>query len=267
MVELPASIVVVTGGSGGIGASLVQAFLSSGARVACLDQIREDAREVSNEGEGAAIFLPCDVSRELEVNQAIQQVIERWGQIDCLVNSAAIFQPWTTLDEFDASAVRRLLDVNVVGTYNACRAALPHLRRTKGNVINVSSLAGEMGNWHNAAYCASKAAVTAMTKSLAIDEAVNGVRANAVLPSNVLTPQRHRLVESAVRRAELTDYLDNAQWNQRSAQPLEIAELCVFLASLGARYITGAAIPVSGGAELGYGRKQPPPDFWAETRI
>lgn len=151
-----------------------------------------------------------------------------------------------------------LFELNVVSIFTACKRALPHLRKTRGNIINMSSLVGVMGQLHAttyvATYVATKGAITAFTKALAVDEAVHGVRVNAVSPGNVWTPLWKEAVDASPDPLQARAEGDDAQVLGRMGTIEEAGRLCLFLAAE-ATFTTGVDHILSGGAELGYGRK------------
>ena len=251
-------VVLVTGGSLGIGQGCVRAFAAAGSTVAfCARKEAEGqalAAEVTRIGPGRAEFLRCDVSREAEVRGLVREVVVRYGRLDCLVNNAGWHPPHKPIDDFTAQEFRDLLELNLVSIFVACQEALPHLRRTKGNVINMSSLVGRMGQIHATTYVATKGAITAFTKALAIDEAAHGVRVNSVSPGNVWTPLWKQAVDTSADPAATRAAGEAAQVLGRMGTTHEAGRLCLFLAAE-ATFTTGVDHILSGGAELGYGRK------------
>jgi len=251
-------VVIVTGGSKGIGEGCVRVFAEAGARV--MFCARKSAvgealgKEVTAKGPGEAHFVPCDVSRLEDVRRLIEGTVQRFGRIDCLINNAGWHPPHKPIDDFTVEEFRALLDLNVVSIFAACRQALPHLRRTKGNIINMSSLVGTMGQIHATTYVATKGAITAFTKALAIDEAAHDVRVNSVSPGNVYTPLWQEAIDAAPDPARCRADGEAAQALGRMGTIEEAGRLCLFLAAE-ATFTTGVDHILSGGAELGYGRK------------
>jgi NAD(P)-dependent dehydrogenase (short-subunit alcohol dehydrogenase family) len=251
-------VVLVTGGSLGIGQGCVRAFAAAGATVVfCARKEAEGqalAAKVTRVGPGRAEFLRCDVSQEAEVRGLVRAVAARHGRLDCLVNNAGWHPPHRPIDDFSAQEFRDLLELNLVSIFVACQEALPHLRKSKGNVINMSSLVGHMGQIHATTYVATKGAITAFTKALAIDEAAHGVRVNSVSPGNVWTPLWKEAVDASADPAAARATGDAAQVLGRMGTIEEAGRLCLFLAAE-ATFTTGVDHILSGGAELGYGRK------------
>ena len=251
-------VVIVTGGSKGIGEGCVRVFAEAGSRVVfCARKAAGGealAAEVTAKGPGEAHFVPCDVSKIEEVSRLVEGTAERFGRIDCLINNAGWHPPHKPIDDFTVQDFRDLLDLNLVSIFAACKFALPHLRKTKGNIVNMSSLVGSMGQLHATTYVATKGAITAFSKALAIDEAVHDVRVNSVSPGNVYTPLWQEAIDAAPDPARCRADGDAAQLVGRMGTIEEAGRLCLFLAAE-ATFTTGVDHILSGGAELGYGRK------------
>jgi NAD(P)-dependent dehydrogenase (short-subunit alcohol dehydrogenase family) len=251
-------VVIVTGGSKGIGEGCVRVFVEAGSKVVfCARNAAAGealAREVTAKGPGEAHFVPCDVAKVDDLRQLVDGTVQRFGRIDCLINNAGWHPPHKPIDDFSVEEFRELLDLNLVSVFAACKLALPHLRRTKGNIINMSSLVGTMGQIHATTYVATKGAITAFTKALAIDEAAHDVRANSVSPGNIYTPLWQEAIDAAPDPAQCRADGEAAQVLGRMGTIEETGRLCLFLAAE-ATFTTGVDHIQSGGAELGYGRK------------
>jgi NAD(P)-dependent dehydrogenase (short-subunit alcohol dehydrogenase family) len=250
--------VIVTGGSKGIGEGCVRVFVEAGAKVVfCARNAAAGealAREVTAKGPGEAHFVRGDVSKVDDLRALVEGTVRRLGRIDCLINNAGWHPPHKPIDDFAVEEFRELLDLNLVSIFAACKLALPHLRRTRGNIINMSSLVGTMGQIHATTYVATKGAITAFTKALAIDEAAHDVRVNSVSPGNVYTPLWQEAIDAAPDPARCRADGEAAQVLGRMGTIEEAGKLCLFLAAE-ATFTTGVDHVLSGGAELGYGRK------------
>jgi NAD(P)-dependent dehydrogenase (short-subunit alcohol dehydrogenase family) len=251
-------VVIVTGGSKGIGEGCVRVFAEAGATVVFCARKgaagKALAREVSAKGPGEAHFVRGDVSKVDDLRALVEGAGQRFGRIDCLINNAGWHPPARPIDDFTVEEFRELLDLNLVSIFAACKLALPHLRRAKGNIINMSSLVGTMGQIHATTYVATKGAITAFTKALAIDEAVHDVRVNSVSPGNIYTPLWQEAIDAAPDPARCRADGEAAQVLGRMGTIEEAGRLCLFLAAE-ATFTTGVDHVISGGAELGYGRK------------
>jgi NAD(P)-dependent dehydrogenase (short-subunit alcohol dehydrogenase family) len=250
-------VVIVTGGTKGIGRGCVEVFVAAGAKVVFCARHADGVGELaekSKRGGGTAHFFPCDVSKIDEIEKLIEMTIAQYGQLDCLINNAGWHPPHKPIDDFSIEEFRELLDLNLVSMFAACKAALPHLRKTKGNIINLSSLVGTMGQLHATTYVATKGAIAAFTKALAIDEAINGVRVNSISPGNVYTPLWQEAIDAAEDPEACRKEGEAAQLLGRMGTIEEVGKLCLFIATE-ATFTTGVDHIISGGAELGYGRK------------
>jgi NAD(P)-dependent dehydrogenase (short-subunit alcohol dehydrogenase family) len=246
--------VVVTGGTRGIGEGCVRAFAEAGADVAFCGRDVDAGRALEAALGGRAVFVKADVALDADRRALIEVAAGRFGRLDCLVNNAGWHPPHRPIDGFSEAEFRELLELNVVAPWSLCRLALPHLRKTKGCVVNVSSLVAAMGQLHATTYAATKGALTAFTKALAVDEAEHGVRVNSISPGNVWTPLWAEAVAAAPDPEACREAGEAAQPLGRMGTIEEAGRLCLFLAAE-ATFMTGADVVLSGGAELGYGRK------------
>ena len=245
--------VLVTGAAKGIGRATAEAFARGGARVALLDH---DARELDAvaaalSGRATAMAVEADVSDASAVDKAVRRAVEAFDGLDVLVNNAGTHFA-RAVDAYTEEEIDRLLAVNFKGAFYAIRAALPALRRSKGTIVSLSSMTAIVGQDRGAVYAATKGALISLTRALAIELAPDGIRVNCVCPAGVDTPLMRDWVATlpdpeAVLRQQAAMHLTN-----RMATPAEIAEAVMFLASPAASFITGVALPVDGGATLGY---------------
>jgi NAD(P)-dependent dehydrogenase (short-subunit alcohol dehydrogenase family) len=253
--------VAVTGGTKGIGEGCVEVFAAAGAHVAFCgleeDLGREVAARVTRDGPGTASFVPCDVTRHDALRAFVASAAAAHDKLDVLINNAGWHPPHRPIDDFTVDELRQLVELNVVSVFAGCQAALPWLRRSRGSIINVASLVGSMGQRHATTYVATKGAVLAFTKALAIDEAEHGVRVNAVSPGNIYTPLWQEGMAQTPDPAACLREGEAVQPLGRLGTPREVGLLCLYLAA-DATFTTGADHIVSGGAELGYGTKTVP---------
>jgi NAD(P)-dependent dehydrogenase (short-subunit alcohol dehydrogenase family) len=252
-------VVIVTGGSKGIGAGCVKVFVEQGGSkvVFCSRNEKEGKAfeaEVNKKGPGEAVFIRADVSKPADIRHVIEAAVERYGRIDCLINNAGWHPPHKPIDDFSIEDFQSLLNLNIVSYFAACKYALPHLRKVKGNIINLSSLVGSMGQSGATTYVATKGAITAFTKALAVDEAAHEVRVNSVSPGNIYTPLWQEAIDAAPDPKKCRADGDAAQLLGRMGTIEESGLLCLYLAA-DATFTTGVDHIISGGAELAYGRK------------
>ena len=248
-------IIFLTGGTEGIGLECAKAYLAAGARLSIISNntssINEAKMTLTNQD---VIFTKADVSLFDEVAPAMDETIKTFGKIDVIHNNAGISNPSKALHETNDEEWDNLFNVNVKGIYNTTKAGLSALKKTKGNILNTGSLVGEIGQEIHAAYSATKGAVNALTKSMALDYAPFGIRVNTIAPAGVWTPMLRRWSAEQPNSNSINNYLDNIHPLGYCPEGDVIADACVFLVSEQARFITGCIMPVSGGAELGYRR-------------
>ncbi len=251
-------VTIVTGGSKGIGAGCVKVFVQEGSKVVFCSRNEKEGKafetELNAHGPGSALFMRADVSKVEDIKKVIDSTAEKFGRIDCLINNAGWHPPHKTIDEFSVEDFRSLLDLNLVSIFAACKFALPHLRKVKGNIINMSSLVGIMGQSGATTYVATKGGITSFSKALAVDEAAHEVRVNSVSPGNVYTPLWQEAIDASANPKQTRADGDAAQLLGRMGTIEESGKLCLFLAAE-ATFTTGVDHILSGGAELAYGRK------------
>jgi NAD(P)-dependent dehydrogenase (short-subunit alcohol dehydrogenase family) len=251
---LDGRVMVVTGGASGMGAATVRLCVAAGALVYFGDIQDERGADLAASVGPAATFVHCDVTDEADVAGLVDRAVAATGRLDCLVNNAGWHPPHKPIDEFSYQEFRDLFELNMMSMFAACKRALPHLRRVRGNIINISSLVGIMGQLHAATYVATKGAITAFTKALAVDEAAHDVRVNAISPGNVYTPLWQEAIDAAPDPARCRADGEAAQVLGRMGTIEETGALCLFIAAE-ATFTTGVDHIQSGGAELAYGRK------------
>lgn len=258
-------VTIITGGSMGIGHGCARVFVQAGAPVVICARGREAGESLAAEltalGPGACRFEPCDVTRPDDIRRVIDRTVETFGRLDCLVNNAGWHPDHRLIDDFSVEDFEYILRLNLVSYFVAAQHALPHLRKTHGSIVNISSLVGEIGQERAVTYVATKAATIGMTKALAIDEARTGVRVNVILPGTIATPLLDSFIQTRQDPQAMKEFLDSWQWMGRVGLSEEIGHACLFLASDQASYITGTELIVSGGQELGHGIKGGVSDF------
>jgi L-fucose dehydrogenase len=249
-------VVIVTGGAKGIGEGCCRVFCREGAQVAILDLDapvgQRLAAELSFAGPGAAAFFECDVADPERFRRTIDEVVARFGRLDALINNAGVHPPATPIEETSVEDMERLMRVNYLSTFVGCKFALPHLRRTRGAIVNMSSMTAVLGQHLSTAYCATKAAQVGLTKALAIEAGPDGVRVNAILPSNVDTPLMRDWAATLADPQSALERVARLQVFGRMATPEEIGRIALFLATDDSSFLTGQAIEAEGGASLDY---------------
>lgn len=235
-------VVVITGGASGIGRATAALLAGRGWRVGLIDRDGKAATAAAAELGGLAAAEAADVTIEDEVEAALGKLAGRLGRLSGVVNSAGIAVLGPAL-ETDVSTFRRLLDINVVGSFLVARAAARLMQPLGGAIVNIASVSGLRGNVDRVAYGASKAAVVQMTRVLAAEWAGLGIRVNAVAPGPVETPMAAAVHPEAGRRAWI-----EATPMRRYAAPREIASAIAYLLDPEqSGYVTGVCLPVDGG--------------------
>ena len=240
---------VITGGGSGIGAATARLFAAEGARVAILDydlaSAEHTAAEICQHG-GDAIALACDVSDESQVRDSVGRAAQHLGAIDTVFNSAGIAirraVPDTETADWD-----RVIDTNLRGSFFSSKFCLQHFSTDGGSIIHVASVTGLTGVRGRAAYSATKGALIALTRNMAIDLAPRNIRVNCVCPGFVRTPLVQAIFDDPERHARLL----NLHPLGRLGEPEDVAAAVLFLASEEARWITGISMPIDGGFSCG----------------
>jgi NAD(P)-dependent dehydrogenase (short-subunit alcohol dehydrogenase family) len=248
-------VVLITGGAGGMGRAIGARFAAGGDRVVLAD-LNDDALRAAAQELPDASFVRTDVTSVAECERMLVETTARHGQLDVLVNGAGVWVEGNTWEMTEAQW-DRTVDVNLKGTFFACRYAIPHLMRTEGCIVNLSSDSGLGGNPGCAIYNASKFGVNGITRSLALELAPHGVRVNAVCPADVDTPMlagQARDFGGGDEAGYLRTLLERMPQGPRARfiAPEEIAAVVTFLASREAAPITGACVPVEWGVLAGY---------------
>lgn len=242
--RLKDEIALITGSARGIGREIAEVFAKEGALVIISDIKQEDCQATADEfvakGYKADAFA-CNVTNSADVDQVAEKIMQKHGRIDLLVNNAGITRDnlFLRMKEEDWDAV---IAVNLKGTFNACKSvSRAMLKARKGKIISIASVIGVMGNAGQANYAASKAAVIGLTKSLAREFASRNINVNAVAPGYIKTAMTDKLSEEV--KAKILESVPMG----RMGLPLDVANVCLFLASREADYVTGQTILVDGG--------------------
>ena len=252
MFDLKNKIILVTGAASGIGEAIAKTLANANAFVYVADLDEQNGERVVNEiGNDSAEFLKLNVAEKSECEAVAKKVLAEKGDLDILVNNAGIGHVGTIL-ETSEDDLERLFAVNVRGVFSLTKAFLPSMiERKYGVVINLASIGGVIPIKDRLAYCTTKFAVIGFTKSLALDHALQGIRANAICPGRVETPFVKQRISEYPDPAKAYEEMSATQAIGRMADPEEIAASVLYLASDEASFVTGTAFEIDGGFSVG----------------
>lgn len=258
MSKLAGKTILVTGASKGIGLGCALSILRHGGSVGVVtldpDLARSAVEAAGHVWSERVLPIPCDVRDAGRFEQAFAQTLTRFGQLDGVVNNAGWHPPAMEIEQTSLEDFEALLKLNLTSTFLGCKLAVPHLKRTRGAIVNMSSEVALIGQAAAPAYAASKAGQLGLTRALALDFAPHGVRVNAVCPAGVNTPLLQEWAGTQYDPVAALKTVDSWHPLGRMATSAEIGEVCAFLLSAEASFITGQAICPDGGAALGYRR-------------
>lgn len=248
--RLKDKVCIVTGGGSGIGRATCLLFAREGGRVVVADKDKIHAEGVAAEcyAQGAkAIAVACDVSKSADVKRLVDETVRTFGRLDVLVNNAGYGIPGSVV-ETDEQAWDDLMSVNVRGVFLCSKHAIPAMKANGGGaIVNTASVVASVGIRNRAAYCASKGAVAALTRAIAIDHVADGIRCNAVAPGTIDTPYFDRIMKTSDNPADARKSLEARQLLNRLGTPEEIAAGILFLAGDEGGFATGTILTIDGG--------------------
>ena len=245
--KLTDKVALVTGGSRGIGFAIAKTLSENGASVVITskdsDKIKKAESKISN-----SFGITCDIKNKNQVQNVINQTIKKFGKLDILVNNAGIFPKIKKLHQIEEEDWNEVLDVNLTGQFRFTKEAIPHLQKTSGCIINISSDAGLKAyqGFNADAYSASKAALIVLTKCWALEYAKNKIRVNCICPGVVDTD----MTKPFLQNQKDIEFMNNEHPLGRIGQPDEIGKAVLYFVSDDASWVTGAILTVDGGESI-----------------
>nr|XP_014100942.1 uncharacterized oxidoreductase TM_0325 [Bactrocera oleae] len=243
--SLAGKVVIVTGARSGIGAATAEAFAKHGSKVVLVGRNGANLKACKAANSKAELLsIIADVT--VDAQRIINTTIEKFGQLNVLVNNAGVGERGSILD-IDVDHFDRILNINLRSVFLLTKYAAPHLVKTQGNIVNVSSVAGLSAFPGGSVYCTFKAALDQFTRCIALDLAPMNVRVNAVNPGVIITDVHRR---SGLSEAEYATFLERSKSTHalsRVGDANEVADAIIFLASNSSSFITGATLPIDGG--------------------
>lgn len=241
-------VVLITGAADGIGAAAAKRFYDEGAKLVIADLDKERLANTAEQFDSSRVLAQIvDISDPKQVEQLVATTVKQFGQLDVLVNNAGVHVPGSVV-ECSVEDWQKIRAVDIDGVVYCAKFALPELIKTKGCIVNTASVSGLGGDWGAAFYCAAKGAVVNLTRAMALDHGLDGVRINAVCPSLVKTKMTNGWPDDV--REKFNERIALG----RAAEPSEVAAVMAFLASDDASFINGVNLPVDGGATASDGQ-------------
>ncbi|TIO74093.1 SDR family NAD(P)-dependent oxidoreductase [Mesorhizobium sp.] len=240
--RLAGKTAIITGGGRGIGAGITQRFAEEGAKVVIV-QRNLPPEAMLNE---RVIYVKADLSNSEHIGSAVQTVVERFGGIDILVNNAGIMFE-KTVEEMSEADWDQMMDINLKAPFLLTKAAMPHLRKRRGNIVNIGSIEGLASNPGHPAYCASKAGIHGFTAAVAVDHGHEGIRCNAIAPGWINSDLSEVYIDNMADSDRVRRELLVMHPVGRLGEPRDVGNLAVWLASEESAFVTGQVYVIDGG--------------------
>lgn len=252
--KLKDKVAIVTGSSKGIGEGIARVFSEEGAKVVVVSRNEQEGRKMADElggGEGRALYVKTDVTNKESILQLIDLTIRTFGKLDILVNNAG-YHISKNVEETSEEEWEFIIQTNLRSTFLCSKYAIPHLRATKGTIINISSMVGLVGQPNAGAYSATKGGQIAMSKGMAIDFAKDGIRVNVICPGWIQTPLVEDWFSQQPDPGASREYIYGQHPLGRIGTVEECGKAALYLASEDSAFVTGITLNIDGGVTLGY---------------
>jgi NAD(P)-dependent dehydrogenase (short-subunit alcohol dehydrogenase family) len=252
--RLKDKVAIVTGSSKGIGEGIARVFSREGAKVVVVCRTEDAGKKMAEElgaSQGRAIFVRTDVTSSESIQKMINTTIKTFGKLDILVNNAG-YHISKNVEETSEQEWEFIINTNLRGTFLCSKYAIPHLRKTKGNIINISSMVGLVGQPNAGAYSATKGGQIAMSKGMAIDFAPDGIRVNVICPGWIQTPLVEDWFSQQKDPEAARKYIFGRHPIGRIGTIEECGKAALYLVSDDAAFVTGITLNIDGGITLGY---------------
>lgn len=252
--EMKGKVAIVTGGNSGIGKGCAEVFAEAGMNVVIGDinpAGEETAKEITAKGGGECLFKQCDVSKPEQVEALVNFAVDTYGQLDAIVNNAGYVPTHFDCADMPIKSYQDVVACNLMGEFYGCHYAIPHLRKTKGAIVNMSSIISKVGQEQTCGYSSTKGGINSLTQTLSIEEGRHGVRVNAICPGHIITELFLNEMRKVADPEAYEERCNHYSWFGRGGLPEEIGKTALFLISPWASYITGVTLNVSGGMEFG----------------
>lgn len=252
--KLQDKVAIVTGASKGIGEGIAREFYSEGAIVVVTCRTKDEGNKIAEElgaKNGRSFFIQTDITKSADIQNMINKTIEKYGKIDILVNNAG-YHISKNIEETSEEEWEFIQNTNLRSTFLCSKYSMPHLRRTRGTIINISSMVGLVGQANAGAYSATKGGQISMSKGMAIDFAKDGIRVNVICPGWIQTPLVDDWFEQQKDPISARKYIYGRHPLGKIGTIEECGKAAVFLASDDSSFVTGITLNIDGGITLGY---------------